>query len=529
MSDQHPIRANVDTFPEREEAEKELPFSRLDTHGRLIGCNEAFATMSGYGRDELIGNRHELIVHEYMPVLVSASMLKTVLAGKPWCAPLMGCDHSGQIFWRDLYVVPLYDAHQKLSDFGAVYHPIPADRIQHIETIYRRLNNGLKPFNPGSRVKSAVTSYGFFALMIAGMVAAAYFEHISLGLGGALVAGLLAACWQSKTMLRRHLRDTLSKHPHVYSEPLLIALYTDTPGLFAHLDMALHSQTLRMRTVMGRTQISGETLLSRVAESSSMVRTQVDQLEEQLHKTEQSAAAIHEMSATIQELSRNLQQAAQATLSVDGLARNGEKIAVQSLASTQTLYACVEDISRSVTTLAESIESIGGITEAIHSIAEQTNLLALNAAIEAARAGESGRGFAVVADEVRALAMRTRQSTEHIQRSVAQLREGSSSALATAGRGETAARAASEDVVHVQQALRRICEEVGEITGMSLQMAAAIEEQGQVVEEVNGQITRIATLAEHSSEHAQRSNEIGLELQQLAHAQLELSQRFRNG
>ncbi|WP_301281651.1 methyl-accepting chemotaxis protein [Pseudomonas fluorescens] len=93
----------------------------------------------------------------------------------------------------------------------------------------------------------------------------------------------------------------------------------------------------------------------------------------------------------------------------------------------------VGDINRAVRQLAESIASISGTTDAIPSIVEQTNLLAINAAIEAARAGGSGRGFAVVVDVVRPLASRTRQSTEQIQRSVEQLREGS--ALATAQRG----------------------------------------------------------------------------------------------
>ncbi|MDZ5431377.1 methyl-accepting chemotaxis protein [Pseudomonas fluorescens] len=522
-------RAVVGADAAHEMTERELPFSRLDTQGRLIGCNDAYIAMCGYAREELTDNRHELIVHERMPKRISTSMLATLSSGKPWCAPLMGRDKQGKVFWRDLYVVPLYDSQQKLSAFGAVYHPIKADRIERFETIYERLNSGLQPFKVASRIKHSVVTNGLFALLVTGMVFAIGFDYLNQEIGAALVALLTIACWQSRTTLTKELRDSLSKHPHVYSEPLLTALYTDTPGSIARLDMALHSQTLRMRTVMGRTRISGEMLLTRVAESSSMVQVQVGQLNEQLQETEQSATAIHEMSATIQELSRNLQQAAQATLAVDGLARDGEKIAVQSLASTQTLYVCVEDISRAVSKLAESIESISGVTDAIHSIAEQTNLLALNAAIEAARAGESGRGFAVVADEVRALALRTRQSTEDIQRSIVQLREGSASALATAGRGEAAAHASSEDVVQVQQALRRICEEVGDITGMSLQMAAAIEEQGQVVEEVNCQITRIANLAEHSSEQARRSNEIGLELQQLAHAQLELSQRFRDG
>ncbi|MET0848119.1 MAG: methyl-accepting chemotaxis protein [Pseudomonas sp.] len=295
--------------------------------------------------------------------------------------------------------------------------------------------------------------------------------------------------------------------------------------------LAVAANTLRdfLAETFSRLQRSAKDLNSASGELNSIASLMASGTNEQFSRTDQVATAMNEMSATAQEVARHAADAARAADDADQSARHGEKVMQGTIHTITQMRGEIANTATVIRQLETDSGRIGKVLEVIRGIAEQTNLLALNAAIEAARAGESGRGFAVVADEVRALALRTRQSTEHIQRSVVQLREGSASALTNAVRGEVAARASNDDVVQVQQALRRICGEVGEITGMSLQMATAIEEQGQVVDEVNCQITRIASLAEQSSEHAQRSNEIGLELQQLAHAQLELSQRFRDG
>ncbi|MGY1917446.1 methyl-accepting chemotaxis protein [Pseudomonas tolaasii] len=506
----------------------EVATSRMDSQGRLLSCNDAYLAMCGYDREELIGKAHDVIVHTQMPRQVIERMWATLQVGKPWTAPLMGQDKQGRIFWCNLYVMPLYEA-GKLIAWGAIYHPLDIAQNLRISNLYARLRNASTPFGVGARFQHLLAADSLSWLLRAGLGGAIWAGQIGIGLGLGLLVGLFAASWQSRSAVNRETSRVLAQYDQIYSDPLLAPIYADVPGPTSLFNMALHSQRMRMRTVMGRTQITGEILRNRSEESSSMVETQSNQLDRQLQEAEQSAAAIHQMSATIQELSRNLQHAAQATQAVDQLAHNGEQIAVKSQDSTQALFVSVDDISRAVSQLAKSIESISGITDAIRSIAEQTNLLALNAAIEAARAGESGRGFAVVADEVRTLASRTRQSTEQIQRSVEQLREGSALALNTAQRGESAARQSSADVVQVQKALRQICEEVGKITGMSLQMATAIEQQGQVVEEVNQQITQIAGLAEHSSEQAKRSTEIGHELHQLANSQLELAHRFRDG
>jgi aerotaxis receptor len=506
----------------------ELPISRLDPQGRLLHCNDAYLAMCGYDREQLLNHPHERINHPHMPPQVIERMWQTLQAGVPWTGPLMGQDPQGHVFWRNLYVVPLFDAGQ-LTALGTVYHPLDSQHSARAAKLYARLSKGSSSFSLAGRLGQTLASHSLLGLLAVLLGTATWCGEIGFGLGLTLMACLLAAYWQSCRADQRASQRTLAQHPLTYSDPLLAPVYADKPGMAAQFGMALHSQKMRMRTVMARIQINGEILRSRAEESSAMVQTQASQLEQQLQEAEQSAAAMHEMSATIQELSRNLQHAAQATLAVDQLAHKGGQTADESQASMQALCLSVEDIGRAVGQLAASIESISGVTQSIHSIAEQTNLLALNAAIEAARAGESGRGFAMVADEVRTLASRTRQSTEQIQHLVGRLREGSALALSTAERGEQAARQSSADVWQVQQALQKICEEVGQISGMSMQMATAIEEQGQVAEEVNRQITQIATLAGNSTQQAQRSTQIGQELHQLANSQLDLAQRFRDG
>lgn len=74
----------------------------------------------------------------------------------------------------------------------------------------------------------------------------------------------------------------------------------------------------------------------------------------------------------------------------------------------------MNELTKLVEKVGESTIEINNIVQLIENIASETNLLSLNASIEAARAGEAGRGFAVVATEIGNLAVESSNSAHKI-------------------------------------------------------------------------------------------------------------------
>jgi aerotaxis receptor len=509
---------------------QEYPFPRgqtlvstTDTKGRILYCNPSFVEVSGYEKDELLGQPHNLIRHPDMPEEAFRDMWATIASGRPWSAPVKNRRKNGDFYWVMANATPLLENGQPVG-YMSVRTEATREQVASAERLYATMREE----KAQSRVVHALKAGRLVKNTVWGKLA----ESLQLGLAAKVLVALLAlvlvgplmAWWLPQVMglggLTTGLNVVVPALALLLGWRYICGLTVSPLGdlVVAANRMAAGDMTGAVTRTRNDQLGDLQTALSQLSVNlKSIVRDAREQSGEMVHATTEIAQGNLDLSQRTEAQASNLEQTAASMEEITGTVRlSAESAAQASALSAQVVQVsergsvAVDEVGSTMKSINDASRRIGEITQVIDGIAFQTNILALNAAVEAARAGEQGRGFAVVASEVRALAQRSLTAAKEIKLLIdnsakevavgAQKTEAARQTMAEAVKG---VRQVSTLVDEISNATREQLMGISQINSAVAQMDTMTQQNAALVEEIAASAQALEGLARSTTETVQ--------------------------
>ncbi|MFN5047745.1 methyl-accepting chemotaxis protein [Roseateles sp.] len=475
--------------------------STTDTRSHVSYANDAFVAASGFSREELRGQPHNLVRHPDMPAEAFADMWATIKGGEPWTALVKNRRKDGDHYWVRANAVPVVREGRHTGYLSVRTKP-SREEVDAAEALYREMREGRAT---GIRLhKGVLLKRGWKAVFTLGKTISVRsrirLNMLALWLGLSLAGGLLggpaqlasfAAVGGLAALLMSLLLERQLARPLELLREQALAVASGASREVLRMDR-VDEIGMTLRSV-GQLGLMFRWLVDDVSQQAQSVQTAATEIsvgnQDLSVRTEQSAASVEETAASMEQLGatvrNNAETAAQAT-QISGVSRES---AAQGGSVVAQVVATMGEISAGSRKMADII---GVIDE----IAFQTNILALNAAVEAARAGEQGRGFAVVASEVRMLAQRCAEAAREVKVLIGSSVERVEVGTALADR----AGKSMEDIV---AQVRRVSDLIGEISAATREQSQGIAQVGTAMGHLDQVTQQNAALVEQSAAASQ--------------------------
>ncbi|MGH1461830.1 MAG: methyl-accepting chemotaxis protein [Neptuniibacter sp.] len=499
--------------------------STTNLKGAITYVNRDFENVSGFEKDELIGRNHNMVRHPDMPPAAFGDLWDTVKKGHSWMGIVKNRCKNGNHYWVDAYVTPI-ERNGTVMEYQSVRRKPDPKYVARAEKIYPSLMQGKTPAVLKDGMSLSLKA--LICVFLPGMMSLGAMGFLTLGPVSSLLLMATAFVISALAVYRvlSPYRKLVQKAKSVIDNPVSRYIYSGRNDDIGQLQVAMKLLESETAGLVGRIADSASTLTEGASELSSAVTQSEAGAKQQFEETDQVAAAVNQMSASIQEVADNAQSSS--TSATDGLEEvvKGRSVVNNSVSSIQSLKQEISNASLVIAEVEASSNNISTILNVIGEIADQTNLLALNAAIEAARAGDAGRGFSVVADEVRTLASRTQTSTEEIRQMIDQLQSCAGKAVAVMENGQAYTDQCVLQSDETVQSLDAIHSAIQQITDMNNQIAAAVEQQSAVAEEINRSVYSIRDMSEQNMGSVQTSAHTSKNMLDISKAFSELSDQF---
>lgn len=102
--------------------------SKADELGRIIYVSEAYCKISGYNKEQLIGQKHNILRHKDTKDELYDELWLTITGGEIWRGKIKNKRENGSYYWLDTIILPEYDIKGNFLYYTAISQDITAQK-----------------------------------------------------------------------------------------------------------------------------------------------------------------------------------------------------------------------------------------------------------------------------------------------------------------------------------------------------------------------------------------------------------------
>jgi diguanylate cyclase (GGDEF)-like protein/PAS domain S-box-containing protein len=103
--------------------------STTDSKGIITYTSDAFCEISGYSRQELIGNNHSIVRHKDMPASIYKELWSSITRGQTWQGEIKNRKKDGSYYWVHAYISPVCDEQGNITGYTAIREDITSKKL----------------------------------------------------------------------------------------------------------------------------------------------------------------------------------------------------------------------------------------------------------------------------------------------------------------------------------------------------------------------------------------------------------------